>query len=226
MFGAPELHNKRTDWELFVHNASSDVPNYPYGCGNVHFPPNTRSSSDAYQYSLSNSVYSYCDGFYSPFPYPLKSKKITCAEWGCNQLGYQTWWLSHIPHYDGSNVRDSYGYARSNDWWKYIMDLNATPIADRVTFTNLNAKLGGNRAVFSYDYNGFSPDNRVHIASRNWDDIYLSFGVGLQPVEVMYPTKKWDKYVCGKTLYWRVENMYGDLSPVQMAVVQCGSGRL
>jgi hypothetical protein len=33
--------------------------------------------------------------------------------------------------------------------------------------------------------------------------------------------RKWDKYVCGRTLYWQVESSTGVKSPIQTAYVTC-----
>ena len=56
----------------------------------------------------------------------------------------------------------------------------------------------------------------------SWD-VYLSFGTGYSPpIPANNPTTKWDKYTCGKTLYWRVTNFTRSInSPIQTATVSC-----
>ena len=54
-------------------------------------------------------------------------------------------------------------------------------------------------------------------------DVYLSFVEGVtSPLQVTNPQAKWDKYVCGKTLYWRVYNADRSAqSPIQTTTVNC-----
>jgi hypothetical protein len=98
----------------------------PYsGCGSAHFAPN--STSD-YDYGNPGSVQTYCDDF---FNYPnLKPptqalKTITCATWGCDELGYYRWNLQHVPK--GSGTGPDFKF---NDWWRYLTNPNDVFLTD------------------------------------------------------------------------------------------------
>jgi prepilin-type N-terminal cleavage/methylation domain-containing protein len=101
-----------------------------------------------------------------------------------------------------------------------------TPTPIPTGFSNVSAALGHDQAAFSFAYNGtpISPyvidiSTLPNMAS----DVYLSFGSGYgSPVVTANPVTKWDKYSCGRTLYWRVTNNARSInSPIQTSVITC-----
>ena len=86
-------------------------------------------------------------------------------------------------------------------------------------FSNLSASLGSDAARFNFSYSESSSGFHVDLstlADMSWD-VYLSFGTGSSsPIQVSSPQTLWDKYRCGKTLYWRVWNQDRTVSsPIQ-----------
>jgi hypothetical protein len=82
------------------------------GCGTVHFPPN---AATAYDYSNTAAVPSDCDDWAAWPMLPAHFLPVSCANWGCDEVGYLTWWLGHIPHAKGQTNHVD------NDWWHYIL---------------------------------------------------------------------------------------------------------
>ena len=80
----------------------------------------------------------------------------------------------------------------------------ATPVP--AGFSNLSAKLDSANSTFNFSYSGNSANYHVDLstfADMSWD-VYLTFGTATNsPIQVLN-SKKWDKYQCGKTLYWKV----------------------
>jgi len=82
------------------------------GCGSVHFPPN---AAEDYDYSNSSVVPSDCADWSAwPTP-PSHFVPVSCATWGCDEVGYLTWWMAHLPHAKGRTDRID------NNWWNYIL---------------------------------------------------------------------------------------------------------
>lgn len=103
------------NWELFTRVAANNDPGIPH-IGNIHFPFNGTAD---YDYDNPRSITSYADNWST---YPLltsKTRSISCAEWGCTQLGYMRWWFSHIPRYKG------FTQGVLNDWWYYMTDFES-----------------------------------------------------------------------------------------------------
>jgi len=96
-------------------------------CGNIHYPPGTLTE---YQYDNTEIVRSDCRQYLN-YPEDLPPDKITCDEWGCTQLGYVSWWLSHIPSNPGVVFLD--GKYIYKNWWKYYV--NYDPISTNNSFT-------------------------------------------------------------------------------------------
>ncbi len=84
-------------------------------CGNIHFPPNGVSH---YDYGNKESfVDSTCMDWLNYPNLVGESENINCEAWGCNEQGFLSWWLSHIPHDDrGSDKQGS-----ESNWWRYIL---------------------------------------------------------------------------------------------------------
>jgi hypothetical protein len=54
--------------------------------------------------------------------YPFTTPTLTnenCSAWGCNQMGYQMWWLNHLPYKDGLTANGNL-----KNWWKYVVDFD------------------------------------------------------------------------------------------------------
>lgn len=82
-------------------------------CGYVNYPPNAESES---QYDNQRFVDSTCDNW---FNYPDLSgtkQSVNCSTWGCNNYGFQKWWLNHLPRFDGITSDNL------NNWWRYILN--------------------------------------------------------------------------------------------------------
>lgn len=93
-------------------------------------------------------------------------------------------------------------------------------------FSSLSANLNSNDSTFNFYYSGSSANYHVDLstyADMSWD-VYLDFASGVNsPVKITNP-KKWDKYQCGKTLYWKVYNSNRTVvSPIQKVTINCAS---
>jgi hypothetical protein len=100
------------------------------GCGNLDFPPNARQAG---RFDDPRSRLSFCDAFgaSAQASAPLGAAVATgCAAWGCTELGYRRYWLSHLPR---ASWLDKQG--RLNDYWRYIVRATerADPNASAVT---------------------------------------------------------------------------------------------
>src|SRR4029079_18002907 len=153
---------------------------------------------------------------------------FNCSGWNCSQEGYVNLWLSHIPHAPATTTvhrKELY-----NNWWKYyaFYDQTVQPLITPTpgTFTSLSSTMpyGGN-ASFSFSYSSVTSsyvleDSTLH--DMSWD-VYLSFAQGTTSPIVETNPRKWDKYSCGRSLYWRVPTSEGVKSPIQTQVVDCGA---
>ncbi len=92
-------------------------------CGNVHFPPNANFDSDYGNYT---TVQSACNSFcnFQNLANPL-FESVNQSTWlgefnsnllSTSELGYQTWWLQHLPKAAGKTN------GILNNWWKYVVD--------------------------------------------------------------------------------------------------------
>ena len=213
---------EKTEWQRFSRVDGQH-------CGDVHEPPGFRF---AYDYNNPNPTSTDCDGFLN---YPSGSytqKVITCAEWECTQKGYMKWWLSHIPHSVGTSTEPQTGREMYNNWWKYYAYYDETAVVTPTntpvpvgTFSNVGATFGTTTATFNFAYSTTSPNYIVDVSSVSnmSSDVYLSFIAGTaSPLQVTNPQAKWDKYSCGRTLYWRVYNVDRSAqSPIQTTTVNC-----
>lgn len=92
-------------------------------------------------------------------------------------------------------------------------------------FSSLSAVLTGTQASFRFSFAGSATGYTIDmstLADMSYD-VYGGFGGGSQsPVVVSNPQARWDKYICGATLYWRA---YTDdrleQSPIQAATISC-----
>jgi hypothetical protein len=88
------------------------------------------------------------------------------------------------------------------------------------TFSGLSSSLGASQAQFQFAYSGSTPGYHVDLstlADMSWD-VYLDFATGAaSPVSTTNP-RRWGKYLCGRTLYWRVWDQGRTVSsPIQTA---------
>ncbi len=121
LYGGWRRDGISTSWDAFS-LVSVKAPSLGIsGCGDTHFAPN--STAD-YDYSNTTPVNSFCDDFLN---YPnlngnpaSVATPVTCAAWGCTELGYHEWWYRHLPHADGVAPD-----GKLNDWWPYVADPNA-----------------------------------------------------------------------------------------------------
>lgn len=93
-----------------------------------------------------------------------------------------------------------------------------------VVFDNLSSSMPKpGSAMFSFSYTGTSNTFIVDAStvSNMSTDVYHSFASGpSSPIVETNPTK-WDKYSCGRTLYWRVLTLEGEQSAIQSNIVTC-----
>mgnify|MGYP001584859767 CR=1 FL=1 len=97
-----------------------------------------------------------------------------------------------------------------------------TPLPE--AFDNLSSSMPNpGSATFSFTYTGTSKTFIVNAStvSDMSTDVYHSFASGpSSPIVETNPTK-WDKYSCGRTLYWQVRTLEGTQSAIQSNIVTC-----
>jgi hypothetical protein len=116
-YGSWPRSTQDTGWKKYT-IGDKDIPNYAQ-CGTVHCPPNAEASKCNWQqqdlYNL-RFVPSYCDDWYN---YPNSTGTATnlnCSAWNCSHLGWEKYWLKHLPHATGSTG------GKINNWWRYVVD--------------------------------------------------------------------------------------------------------
>jgi len=218
--GVPWKQDTATEWNKF---SKMDT-----GCGNIHYPPGpydyTFVNQDGslgkplrseYDYSNMNPVTTTCDGYLNYPEGPFTTQTITCAAWGCTQGGFVQWWLSHIPAKTGTSIDPQTGRTLYNNWWKYYayFDETAAPTPTPTStptpgiFSSSSAILGASTASFTFSYSGSTSNYIVDVSTvpDMSTDVYVNFAAGNgSPLNVVSPQSKWDKYTCGRALYWRV----------------------
>lgn len=239
----------KTPFNRFSLNRGQHSRYNPTGCGNIHFPPNALGPDPVHEYIYweKESVSTACDDFYNypnladPQNLASVAKTVSCTEWGCNEYGYDLWWYQHLPHYKGL---DQFG--KLNDWLLYAFDPNKafygqvngsptvtptpSPSLTPATFSyeSVGATTNDHLARFFFKYTGVDSNRNftvnISTSSDLFRDVYAGFasgpmsGVGLA---VDSPQNKWDKYQCGKTLYWQVVSQLGNQSPIQSSIISC-----
>lgn len=195
-------------------------------CGNIHYPPGTIVGAEEYKYDKTTPVSTDCDGYLSYPTGPFIPTSLTCNAWGCSQEGFIRWWLTHIPKNSGSSVisgKDLY-----HNWWKYFVYYDETfvppPTPVPGTFSNLQATFNyPGPATFAFSYSGTASSFSVDVStvSDMSTDVYLTFTQGsTSPLVESNPTK-WDKYSCGRALYWRVRTSTSVQSGITPTTVYC-----
>lgn len=100
-----------------------------------------------------------------------------------------------------------------------------TPTPQPSVFSSVGGNFTATNATFTFNYTGTTSKYIVDVstlADMSYD-VYLSFVEGAaSPLQVSNPQTKWDKYSCGRTLYWRVYNADRSVqSPIQTTTVTC-----
>ncbi len=99
-----------------------------------------------------------------------------------------------------------------------------TPTPTPAIFYNLSSSMPNpGFATFSFTFTGTSSTFIVNAStvSDMSTDVYHSFASGpSSPIVETNPTK-WDKYSCGRTLYWQIRTLEGTQSAIQSNIVTC-----
>ena len=125
VYGSWAENRMSTSWDKFALDAAQSPAFGFSGCGTAHYAPN---STRDYQYDNPAPVQTFCDDFlgYPNLHDPATVlHTITCTEWGCNQVGYQTWWYRHLPSAAGKGPD-----GKLADWWQYVIDPNTVFLTD------------------------------------------------------------------------------------------------
>jgi len=119
-----KLIGKSAEYEQFSNNSSSfsftkTLPRIENGqnvwaCGTLYIPPN--NVDEGTNSSSKRLVLSDCDDW--NFKRSGNFKEIDCSAWGCNDRGYYTWWMQHIPGL-GNNLVDKNGKPMTNWWYAF-----------------------------------------------------------------------------------------------------------
>ena len=110
---ATDYNTSSNPWVRFL--ASDKYAPNKSGCGSIHSAPN--SDSD-YDWDNERLVRSYCIDFEHPFPFlEGDTQNVSCSTFGCSYdgLGFKKWWLSHLPHSEGTTN------GKLNNWWRYLV---------------------------------------------------------------------------------------------------------
>jgi hypothetical protein len=174
-YGYWEENHTRHNWEKFA-LVKAQSPDYSYsGCGTIHYPPN---GVTGYDYSNPDGTLTNCDDFWN---YPnlsdplLVTQPVTCTTWDCTELGYLSYWYSHLPA-----VADCDTEVVANNWWLYFSNPNLAlypslycppPPCPTITnwlgeyWTNTSfigpPRLCRNDAEVNFDWGGGSPDPSI-----------------------------------------------------------------
>lgn len=159
------LPNDFAQFTLYGQNGNSS-------CGNVHFPPNGNVDYDYNDTAFTNS-----DCMNWNVNHTGARSSINCTTWGCNQLGYMTWWMQHIP----------------TDWWKYIVspsDVNFKIKLQSLNVTGPNDTLTillrkNNSVIYMQNAGAVSDSNGIYSVGitniiPDTYDIYIKDGTHLE----------------------------------------------
>ncbi len=219
--GYTQTYSPSDDYGMFVAQPRHTVTG---GCGNIHYPPNTTNNAE-YKYNSKVYAKTYCELYKSRLvnPYTKEarpSKDINCSAWGCTAIGYYDYWMRSLPRLSGNRVySDRIIY---NDWTKYLLDMTlyAQVPADKVVVKATSGNFVPGRAEFNYGieylaknyYNANLRTNAsidISTTSDMSDDVYYNFTQNSAKSPVVETNITWDKYSCGRTLFWRVRLPYG-----------------
>ena len=99
-------------------------------CGDVHTPPNVLQDV-GYQYGRGEEADSICEDWRRDGK--AQSRRLSCARWGCSQLGFMLWWLQNVPGIANQSA-DIDGKPMEN-WWPLLFgrSVGGTPGTPRPT---------------------------------------------------------------------------------------------
>ena len=104
--------NPKNAWNQFT-RVDKDFPGQAE-VGSVHFAPNSVSD---YDWSNTNSVWTYADDWFTYPVLPRKKKLLNAATGGWDGIvNHHLWWMKHLPHNPGTT--DGF----YNNWWQYIVN--------------------------------------------------------------------------------------------------------
>ncbi|MGC8989860.1 MAG: hypothetical protein ACP5MD_07045, partial [Verrucomicrobiia bacterium] len=104
--------NPKNIWNQFT-RVDKDFPGEAE-VGSVHFAPNSVSD---YDWSNTNSVWTYADDWLTYPVLPRKKKLLNAATGGWDGIvNHHLWWMEHLPH----NAGTTNGFY--NNWWQYIVN--------------------------------------------------------------------------------------------------------
>lgn len=90
-------------------------------CGSVHFPSNT---SIAYDYSNTAFKDSSCLDWKNFPNFQGLKENINCNAWGCNDAGWEKFWMGSLPRSSGeiSMISNSnIAFSLKKNWWYYLL---------------------------------------------------------------------------------------------------------
>lgn len=102
-------------WDNFSDWGHPQLKQPPRTCGNTHSPPNTTAG---YDYTNPASVLSNCEDW-NPNPGLSTYQQVTCATWGCSDVGYYRWFMQNVPGYENGIEWDG---KRMLNWWGLMYD--------------------------------------------------------------------------------------------------------
>jgi hypothetical protein len=113
LFGSWDMTSYANAWDRFTQNRKTHPSGAKYyQCGNVHFAPNSLAD---YDWTNSYTVTSNCDDWLNYPNMKGQTAPINCNAWGCSDLGYKRWWLSHLPIASGTTN------GITNNWWQSVL---------------------------------------------------------------------------------------------------------
>jgi len=119
VYGGWSQNSLASAWDRFGLVASQSPAFGFSGCGTTHRPPNALQD---YEYDATRSTSSTC-GEFGKYPNMLPAgqslQPVTCAAWGCTDLGYYEWWFRQLPRKAGVGPD-----GKTMDWLRAAMDPN------------------------------------------------------------------------------------------------------
>jgi hypothetical protein len=111
VYGTWEHGKDNNPWNRFT-LVDRDLPEQAV-CGYSHYAPNSDSE---YQWDNHRNVDSSCANWFNYPQLSADKQSINCDTWGCDNYGFNKWWLNHLPRYEGSSN------GKLNNWWRYVLE--------------------------------------------------------------------------------------------------------
>jgi hypothetical protein len=166
------------------------------GCGDITFAPNTLEPN---RFDHPFTMPSYCDTFlhYPRTEAPLAAAVSTdCTAWGCTEVGFRGYWLSHLPRAPWS---DSQG--KLNDFWRYILLANERLPPPEVSVTCSSSYLPG---WCQHVMDNFQGDCKTHewaTATKSGGFVEFRF----EPKRLVSGLQLFDRGCAGQVLHGHLE---------------------